>query len=185
LDLPESAYVVERPSGVDLRASVGIPSFKNPILRGRGAFGCGVEFSHLVDLDRLSGIVAKGHALEPVSGTRVPRMCETPGGTGDARDLQNVGVRGFVGEKLHELCRCDAQVIPKVVGTEISRYAEVVRTIRDAEGLAAYELVISSANLNQGGARFGTDPSHAAQVVGAARNVTKWPMCVRFHISLE
>src|SRR6202050_4885392 len=95
---PESARALERPSGVDLRVGVGNLLLKNPVIAASGTFGYGVEFSHLVDLNRLGGIVVKGLSLEPMKGAASPRMCETASGMMNAIGLQNMGVRAFVAE---------------------------------------------------------------------------------------
>ena len=52
----------------------------NPILAASGTFGYGVEFAHLLNLNRLGGIVVKGLSLEPIAGAPAPRLCETPSG---------------------------------------------------------------------------------------------------------
>ncbi len=58
---------------------------------GRGTFGYGLEFAHLVDLNRLGGLVTKGISREPIEGAPAPRLCETPSGMLNAVGLQNVG----------------------------------------------------------------------------------------------
>lgn len=177
--------VVRRPSGIDLRVSVGIVSLKNPIIAASGTLGYGVEFAHLVDLNRLGGIVAKGLSLEPMSGPPALPRCETPSEMVNAIGLQNIGVRAFVREKLPELRRYDTRVIANVFGHQISEYAEVIRVLEDAEGLGAYELNISCSNVKQGGAEFGTEPSLAGQVVAAARKVSRRPLWVKLSPFIE
>ena len=100
---PEPARVVERPSGVDLRVSVGTLLLKNPIIAASGTFGYGVEFANLVDLNRLGGIVVKGLSAQPMAGAPAPRMVDTASGMVNAVGLQNIGVRAFVAEKLPQL----------------------------------------------------------------------------------
>jgi dihydroorotate dehydrogenase (NAD+) catalytic subunit len=173
---PEPARIVERPSGVDLRVSVGTVHLKNPIIAASGTFGYGVEFSHLVDLNRLGGIVVKGLSLEPMAGAPPPRMCETPSGMVNAVGLQNIGVRAFVAEKLPRLRRFDTVAIANVFGRTIAEYVEVIRILEDSEGLAAYELNISCPNVEHGGAEFGTDQTLTAELVRAAKKASKRPI---------
>src|SRR5258705_541188 len=45
---------------VDLSVKVGALRLRNPILAASGTFGYGLEFAHLVDLNRLGGFVTKG-----------------------------------------------------------------------------------------------------------------------------
>src|SRR6202050_5391958 len=109
---PESARLLERPSGVDLRVSVGTLHLKNPIIAASGTFGYGVEFAHLVDLNRLGGIVVKGLSAHPMAGAPAPRMCETASGMVNAIGLQNIGGRAFVAEKLPQLCLFRTPIMP-------------------------------------------------------------------------
>jgi dihydroorotate dehydrogenase (NAD+) catalytic subunit len=154
---------------VDLSVQVGALRLRNPILTASGTFGYGVEFSHLVDLNRLGGLVVKGLSREPIEGAPAPRLCETASGMLNAVGLQNVGVRAFVAEKLPVLRKFDTAVIANVFGYTVEDYVEVIRVLEDAEGLAAYELNISCPNVKRGGMQFGCDPLQVSEVVAAAR----------------
>jgi dihydroorotate dehydrogenase (NAD+) catalytic subunit len=176
---PEPALALERPAGIDLRVSVGTLLLKNPIIAASGTFGYGAEFAHLVDLNRLGGIVVKGLSVEPRAGAHPPRMCETPSGMVNAIGLQNIGVRAFVAQKLPLLKRFDTTVIANVFGGNISEYVEVIRVLEDAQGLSAYELNISCPNVEKGGAEYSFDPALTAEVVRAARAVAKRPLWVK------
>jgi dihydroorotate dehydrogenase (NAD+) catalytic subunit len=154
---------------VDLSVSVGALRLSNPVLAASGTFGYGIEFAHLVDLNRLGGIVVKGLSLEPMEGAPAPRLCETPSGMLNAVGLQNVGVRAFVAEKLPQLRGYRTAIVANVFGHRVEEYVEVIRILEGAEGLAAYELNISCPNVACGGIHYGTDPRMTAEVVGAAR----------------
>lgn len=165
---------------VDLTVQIGAVRLRNPILAASGTFGYGVEFAHLVDLNRLGGIVVKGLSLEPMEGAPAPRLCETPSGMLNAVGLQNIGVRAFVAEKLPVLRKYDTAIIANVFGYCVNEYLEVIRILEDADGLAAYELNISCPNVEKGGMQFGADPSMVAEVVGAARKAAvKRPLWVK------
>ena len=168
------------PSGIDLRVQVGALRLANPVLAASGTFGYGIEFAHLVDLNRLGGFVLKGLSLEPLNGHPSPRLCETPGGMLNAVGLQNVGVRAFVAEKLPALRQYHTAIIANVFGHTIDEYVEVIRILESAEGLAAYELNISCPNVKRGGHLFGTDPAMTAEVVSAARRAaSRRPLWVK------
>src|SRR5712664_4314628 len=168
------------PGEVDLSVSVGALRLSNPVLAASGTFGYGIEFAHLVDLDRLGGIVVKGLSIQPMNGAPPPRMCETPSGVMNAVGLQNVGVRAFVAEKLPVLRKFDTAIIANVFGYTLEDYVEVLRVLEDADGLAAYELNISCPNVKRGGMQFGSDPTCIAEVVGAARKAAaKRPLWVK------
>jgi dihydroorotate dehydrogenase (NAD+) catalytic subunit len=148
---------------------LGAVRLRNPILAASGTFGYGLEFAHLVDLNRLGGFVTKGLSREPIEGAPAPRLCETPSGMLNAVGLQNVGVRAYVLEKLPVLRKYDTAIIANVFGYTPEDYVEVIRVLEDAEGLAGYELNISCPNVKKGGMQFGGDPGLVEEVVGVAR----------------
>jgi dihydroorotate dehydrogenase (NAD+) catalytic subunit len=167
---------MKSPGAFDLSVQIGALRLANPVLAASGTFGYGIEFAHLVDLNRLGGIVVKGLSLEPMEGAPAPRLVETAGGMINAVGLQNIGARAFVRDKLPELRKFTTAIVANVFGHTVREYTEVIRILDDADGLAAYELNISCPNTDAGGAYFGTDPGLTAEVVSAARQVTKRPL---------
>ena len=167
------------PAAADLSVNVGALRLSNPILAASGTFGYGVEFAHLVDLNRLGGIVVKGLSLEPIAGAPSPRLCETPSGMLNAVGLQNVGVRAFVAEKLPALRQYKTAIIANVFGYTIDEYVGVIRILEEADGIAAYELNISCPNTAHGGIQFGSDPGMVWEVVSAARQSARRPLWVK------
>ncbi len=176
---PEPARILERPTGVDLRVNVGTLHLKNPIIAASGTFGYGVEFAHLVDLNRLGGIVVKGLSIQPMEGAPAPRMCETASGMVNAIGLQNIGVRAFAAEKLPRLRHYDTAIIANVFGRTTLEYVEVIRVLEDTEGLSAYELNISCPNVERGGMEYSTDPGLTEEVVAATKAASKRPLWVK------
>ena len=166
-------------AAVDLSVNVGALRLSNPILAASGTFGYGVEFAHLMDLNRLGGIVVKGLSLEPIAGAPEPRLCETPSGMLNAVGLQNVGVRAFLAEKLPALRQYRTAIVANVFGYTVEEYVGVIRILEDAEGLAAYELNISCPNTAHGGIQFGSDPQMVSEVVSAARRAARRPLWVK------
>jgi len=171
---------VSSAGAVDLSVKIGALRLRNPILAASGTFGYGLEFAHLVDLNRLGGFVTKGLSREPIEGAPAPRLYPTASGMLNAVGLQNVGVRAFIAEKLPVLRKFDTAVIANVFGYTLEDYVEVIRALEDAEGLAGYELNISCPNVKRGGTQFGSDPTCVAEVVRAARQVaSKRPLWVK------
>jgi dihydroorotate dehydrogenase (NAD+) catalytic subunit len=171
---------VSSAGAVDLSVKIGALRLRNPILAASGTFGYGLEFAHLVDLNRLGGFVTKGLSKEPIEGAPAPRLYPTPSGMLNAVGLQNVGVRAFVAEKLPVLRKFDTAIIANVFGYTINDYVDVIRTLEDVDGLAGYELNISCPNVKKGGMQFGSDPSQVSEVVSAARKAaSKRPLWVK------
>jgi dihydroorotate dehydrogenase (NAD+) catalytic subunit len=165
---------------VDLSVQVGALRLANPIIAASGTFGYGLEFAHLVNLNRLGGFVTKGISLQPIEGAPSPRLCDTPSGMLNAVGLQNVGVEVFVKDKLPLLRKYNTRVIVNVFGVCQEDYVEVIRQLEDAEGISAYELNISCPNVKKGGMQFGSDPALVEEVVRAARKAAqKKPLWVK------
>ena len=175
-----SSRGVNPPDRVDLSVQVGALRLANPIIAASGTFGYGLEFAHLVDLNRLGGFVTKGISLQPIEGAPAPRLCDTPSGMLNAVGLQNVGVEVFVKDKLPLLRKYNTHIIVNVFGVCLDDYIEVIERLEDAEGISAYELNISCPNVKKGGMQFGSDPALVEEVVGAARKAAqKRPLWVK------
>jgi len=165
---------------VDLSVQVGALRLANPIIAASGTFGYGLEFTHLVNLNRLGGFVTKGISLQPIEGAPAPRLSDTPSGMLNAVGLQNVGVEAFVKDKLPLLRKYNTHLIVNVFGVCQEDYVGVIRRLEDAEGISAYELNISCPNVKKGGMQFGSDPALVEEVVGAARKAAqKRPLWVK------
>ena len=152
---------------------VGALRLQNPILVASGTFGYGLEFAHLVDLDRLGGIITKGLSLEPMEGAPAPRLCETPSGMLNAVGLQNIGVAAFIQNKLPLLRKYNTHLMVNVFGYCQEDYAKVIEHLEQADGISAYELNISCPNVKRGGMQFGSDPALVSDVVETARKAAR------------
>jgi dihydroorotate dehydrogenase (NAD+) catalytic subunit len=165
---------------VDLTVQVGALRLKNPIIAAGGTFGHGVEFAHLVNLNRLGGFVTKGISKDPIEGAPAPRLHQTAAGMLNAVGLQNIGVETFLRDKLPQLRNYDTHVIVNVFGYCLSDYVSVLARLEEFDGISAYELNISCPNVKKGGIQFGSDPALLEEVVTAARNAArKRPLWVK------
>jgi dihydroorotate dehydrogenase (NAD+) catalytic subunit len=151
---------------------VGALRLRNPIITAAGTFGYGIEFAHLVDLNQLGGIVTKGISKEPIEGAPAPRLCETASGMLNAVGLQNIGVEGFLKDKLPLLRKYNTHIIVNVFGYCQDDYTAVIEKLRQSDGISAYELNISCPNVKKGGMQFGSNPILVEEVVGAARKAS-------------
>jgi len=166
-------------AAVDLAVRVGDVELANPVLVASGTFGYGAEFSEVIDLNRLGGIVVKGLSAQPVRGNPTPRIVETPAGMLNSIGLQNVGATAFLEEKLPFLRQFDTAVIANIWGRTIEEYVDVAERLDGAEGLTALELNISCPNIKEGGISFGTDPQQTEKVTRAVREAAALPLWVK------
>ena len=97
----------------------------------------------------------------------------------NAIGLQNVGVDGFISEKLPYLRDFDVPVVVNVCGETLEEYCEVTEKLDAAEGVAAIELNISCPNLDCGGMSFGVDSRLASELVTEVRERTGLPLLVK------
>jgi len=93
--------------------------------------------------------------------------------------LQNIGARAFVQDKLPRLRQWRTAIFANVFGYSPDDYAEVIRILEDAEGLAGYELNVSCPNTKHGGMFFSSDPALLAEVVNLVRPLARRPLIVK------
>jgi dihydroorotate dehydrogenase (NAD+) catalytic subunit len=163
----------------DLSVQVAGVRFSNPVLVASGTFGYGEEYGQLIDLSRLGGIVTKSVTLEPRPGNLPPRTCETAAGMLNAIGLTNLGVDGFIKEKLPFLKTVNTRVIVNVAGGSIDEYVSVVRKLNDCQGIDMLEINISCPNVKEGGLAFGARPESAHQCIKGVRDNTSYPIIAK------
>jgi dihydroorotate dehydrogenase (NAD+) catalytic subunit len=156
----------------DLSVDIGSLKLQNPVLTASGTFGYAREFEHLVDLNRLGGIIVKGLSLEPTRGNPPPRIAETPCGMLNAIGLENVGIEAFVNEKLPFLQTLAPPLIVNIYGKLEDEYARLAARIEEVEAISGIEVNISCPNVKSGGMAFGVDPQAAFRVVRTVRKET-------------
>ncbi|HUU13114.1 MAG TPA: dihydroorotate dehydrogenase [Terriglobia bacterium] len=153
--------------------------FQNPVLTASGTFGYAQEFAHLIDLNKLGGIVVKGISAEPMAGNPPPRIYETDSGMLNAIGLQNVGARKFLEEKLPFLRELRARCLVNVFGYSTEDYVRCIEILNEGEGIDAYELNISCPNTRCGGMIYGNDPKLTEEVVAASKEAARYPVMVK------
>ena len=164
---------------MSLEVNVAGIRMRTPVMVASGTFGYGSEYVDFVDLNQLGAIVVKGITSEPWPGNPMQRIIETPSGMLNAIGLQNVGVDGFISEKLPYLRDFDVPVVVNVCGETLEEYCEVTEKLDAAEGVAAIELNISCPNLDCGGMSFGVDSRLASELVTEVRERTGLPLLVK------
>ena len=156
---------------VDLSVNIHHLKLANPVMTASGTFGYGVEFSDLVPLEEIGGIIVKGTTLERREGNDYPRMAETASGMLNCVGLQNKGVDYFCEHIYPEIKDIPTHFIVNVSGSSPERYAECASRIDELESIPAIELKISCPNVKDGRMAFGVTCEGAASVVKAVRKV--------------
>lgn len=163
----------------DMKVVIGGLELQNPVMTASGTFGYAREFDHLIDLNRLGGIVVKGISLLPTRGNPPPRIVETACGMINAIGLENVGIEGFIAEKLPFLQGLFPPVIVNIYGKLEEEYKQLAARIDAVAAIAGIEVNISCPNVKAGGMAFGVDPQAAFRVIRAVRDQTSKPVIVK------
>lgn len=164
---------------VNTAVNIGGIVLKNPVIAASGTFGYGLEFSPLLDLSELGGIVVKGLSLKPSPGNPPPRIVETTGGMLNSIGLQNIGVDAFIREKLPLLRNYDTAVFVNIFGNTAEEYVKIARRLSELEGIAGLEINISCPNIKKGGMSFGKNPKQAGLLIKRIRKATSLPLMVK------
>lgn len=152
-----------------LNVKIGSLELKNPVMTASGTFGYGLEFSDLVPLNEIGGIIVKGTTLKPREGNDYPRMAETASGMLNCVGLQNKGVDYFCEYIYPQIKDIDSRMIVNVSGDSPENYALCAEKIDGLDAIPAIELNISCPNVHDGGMAFGVTCAGAASVVKAVR----------------
>jgi dihydroorotate dehydrogenase (NAD+) catalytic subunit len=152
---------------------------RNPVVPASGCFGYGLEYSPVIDVQRLGAFVCKGITPEPRSGNPMPRITETPAGMLNAIGLQNPGIDRFIKKYPPTWEHWDVQAIVNISAETVEDYAMMARKLDDVPGIAAIEVNISCPNIQAGGFCFGWDARMSAEVTQAVRQATTLPVIVK------
>ena len=156
----------------DMTVDIGGIQLQNPVMTASGTFGYGREFDHLIDLNRLGGIIVKGLSLLPTKGNPPPRIVETASGMINAIGLENVGIESFIAEKLPFLKDLNPPLMVNIYGKVEEEYSQLAARIDAVAAIDGIEVNISCPNVKAGGMAFGVDPQAAYDVIRAVRSQT-------------
>lgn len=151
----------------------------NPVMTAAGTFGYGVEYSELVDIEKLGAIVCKGTTLVPRDGNSQPRLVETTCGLLNSIGLENIGVDALIRDKAPIWAKWQVPVIVNVAGETIDEYVAVAVKLESVPGVSGIELNISCPNISVGGIEFGVNPQLAAKVTSEVKAATSLPVIVK------
>ena len=152
--------------------------FKNPVMTASGTFGSGMEYSEVVDLTRLGGVVTKGVAAPPWQGNPTPRVAEVYGGMLNAIGLQNPGISVFMERDIPFLEKYDTNVIVNVCGKTIEEYLEVVERLADTS-VAMLEINVSCPNVKEGAIAFGQNADCLYEITSRIKEKARQPIIMK------
>ena len=161
---------------IDTSVEVGGISLKNPVLVASGTFAYGQEFSRFMNLSQIGGVVTKSISLEPRRGNPPGRVFETASGMLNSIGLQNVGIEGFISDKMPVLRAADTAVIVNIVGKSTDEFVELARRLDDCPGIDGVEVNMSCPNVKEGGMSFSCDPNLAYELISGVKRATDIPV---------
>ncbi len=164
---------------IELKVNFAGIKLKNPVLVASGTFGCGEEYSKLIDLNQLGGIITKSITEKPCKGNPAPRLAETPAGMLNAIGLENKGVDDFIKEKIPFLKKFMTALIVNIAGFNEDEYVRLSERLDTVDGVDGIEVNLSCPNVKKGGIHFGSDPVIFARLVKRIRSTTKRPLIIK------
>jgi dihydroorotate dehydrogenase (NAD+) catalytic subunit len=144
----------------DISVRIGPVQFKNPVFIASGICGYAEEYSPLVNLSRLGGVVTKTITMEPRKGNLPPRIHELPHGMLNSIGLENVGLERYVNEKLPQLNqRPDVGVVVSVAAETEDEFIRLAEAFAPMDGYAGLELNLSCPNVKGEALDQGRNPA--------------------------
>jgi len=146
------------PSSIAVR--IGPVEFKNPVFIASGICGYAEEYSPVVNLSRLGGVVTKTITMQPRKGNLPPRIHELPHGMLNSIGLENVGLDRYVNEKLPQLnARPDVAVMVSVAAETEDEFIRLAEAFAARDGYAGLELNLSCPNVKGEALDQGRNPA--------------------------
>lgn len=143
---------------------------RTPILTASGTCGYGPEYAGVLDYERLGGFTTKSVTRELRPGNQPQRIVEVRAGLLNAIGLANVGLDGFLSDKLPFIYEMPTAVIVNVAGHSLQDYLTVAAALDQYACIRGIELNVSCPNVADG-LMFGTDANLLGELVREVRGV--------------
>jgi dihydroorotate dehydrogenase (NAD+) catalytic subunit len=144
--------------------TIGPVTHRNPVFIASGICGYGEEYSPLVGLDNLGGVVTKTITIRPRKGNLPPRIAELPYGMLNSIGLENVGLDRYVEEKLPQLAKRNVDVIVSVAAETEDEFTRLAETFATIDGYAGLELNLSCPNIDEQALDHGRNPAFVEKI---------------------
>jgi dihydroorotate dehydrogenase (NAD+) catalytic subunit len=129
-----------------------------------GICGYGEEYSPLVKIEDLGGVVTKTITIRPRLGNPPPRIHELPTGALNSIGLENVGLDAYVSDKLPLLRDKGVGVIVSIAAEHADEFREFADKLGAAEGYHGIELNLSCPNVDEKALDHGRDPAFVEEI---------------------
>lgn len=133
-------------------------TLKTPIIGASGTYGYVDEYEDFIDLNCLGAISTKGITLEKRPGNSGNRIFEVEGGMINRIGLENVGIQGFLMDKLPKLRQKKIDFLLNIAGSSTEDYERLAAIANEYE-IKALEVNVSCPNVKQGCLEFGLNPN--------------------------
>jgi dihydroorotate dehydrogenase (NAD+) catalytic subunit len=147
-----------------LKVKIGPITHANPVFIASGICGYGEEYSPLVALERLGGLVTKTITIRPRQGNAPPRISELPYGMLNSIGLENVGLDRYVQEKLPLLKKRSVSVIVSVAAETEEEFVRLADTFAPLDGYDGLELNLSCPNIDEQALDHGRNPEFVEKI---------------------
>ena len=155
---------MEKKTQNDISVEIGPVHFKNPVFIASGICGYGEEYSPLVPIETLGGVVTKTITMRPRLGNPPPRIHELPTGALNSIGLENVGLDVYIRDKLPLLKDRGADVIVSVAAEIEDEFIELADKFAPMDGYKGLELNLSCPNVEEQALDLGRDPSFVERI---------------------
>jgi dihydroorotate dehydrogenase (NAD+) catalytic subunit len=158
---------------VDLSVNIGSVKLANPVMPASGTFS--VEFSQIIDLNRLGALVAKTVSRGYRAGNPPPRVSEIDSGMINSIGLPTKGLKYFQDVQVAEYKRFTPPLVCSISAESIEDFAAMARDV-SVPGVDAIEINISCPTRAPGGGNFALNEEHTYKVVKLCREATQLPI---------
>lgn len=148
----------------DISVEIGPVRFKNPVFIASGICGYGEEYSPLVRIESLGGVVTKTITIRPRLGNPPPRIHELPAGALNSIGLENVGLEAYARDKLPLLRDKNVGVIVSIAAEHADEFREFADKLGPLEGFHGIELNLSCPNVEEQALDHGRDPAFVEEI---------------------
>jgi dihydroorotate dehydrogenase (NAD+) catalytic subunit len=160
---------MEKKTKTDISVQFGPVRFKNPVFLASGICGYGEEYSSLVRIEDLGGVVTKTITIRPRLGNPPPRIHEIPTGALNSIGLENVGLEGYIRDKLPALVDRGVAVVVSIAAEHAEEFVKIAEALAPLEGYEGVELNLSCPNVEEEALDHGRNPKFVEEITAVVK----------------